>query len=161
MAIVVARIRVVKLANARKYKNQKENKMTKLHKIALSVVAMVAVGMGFGGCGDDGKSPLMEMQSNPFVGTMITLQSRDDDTTIKKMTIKGRNGKCNEKDLIPDMGVGFSLAVALPSIKYGEKIPYNAKRVIVFSDDKCPPKNGKYEIEMDTNFGTYYYEIGQ
>ena len=125
---------------------------------------MIAVGMGFGGCGDDGKSPLMEMQSNPSVGTMITLQSRDDDTTIKKMTIKGRNGKCNEKDLIPDMSVRFSLivaAAAFPSIKYGEKIPYNAKRVIVFSYDKCPPKNGKYEIEMDTNFGTYYYEIGQ
>ena len=25
------------------------------------------------------------------------------------------------------------------------------------SDDKCSPKNGKYEIELDTNFGTYYY----
>lgn len=123
--------------------------MKKLNKIALSVVAIVAVVIVFGGCGDDGKSPLIDIVSNPL-GTRIDLYSRDDDTIIKKMTIKGRNGKCN----IEDLGEGGPL-----NLMYGEKIPYNKKERIVFSYDKCPPKNGKYEIELDTNFGTYYYEV--
>lgn len=137
--------------------------MKRFNKIALSVVAMVAVGMGLVGCVDESKSPLMETEveviSSDWFGinaAFIKLQSRDDETIIKKMTIKGRNGKCNIKDL----GAGGRIGVRR-YVKYGEKIEYNGVRQILFDNKICPPKNGKYEIELDTNFGTYYYEIGR
>ena len=130
--------------------------MKKLNKIALSVVAIVAVVIVFGGCGDDGKSPLIDIVSNPL-GTRIDLYSRDDDTIIKKMTIKGRNGKCDIKDLGAGGKWSF-LFVSLPLVKYGEKLPYETMRAVFFGGESCPPKNGKYEVEIDTNFGTYYYE---
>ena len=131
--------------------------MKRLHKIALGVVAMVAVGTGFSGCGDDGKSPLMEVTFEPYVGMVAALQSRNDDTIIKKMTISGRNGKCDIKNL----GAGGDWTFALQNVKYGEKLPYGTIRAVIFdgSDNKCPPKNGKYKIELNTNFGTYYYEL--
>ena len=133
--------------------------MKRLHKIALSVVAMVAVGIGFGGCVDENKSPLMEIKSNPMFGTWIDLYSRDDETIIKKMTIKGRNGKCDIKNL--GAGGAFNLfLVSVPFVKYGEKLPYESRRAVMFDTEICPPKNGKYEVEIDTNFGTYYYEVG-
>ena len=131
--------------------------MKRLHKIALSVVAMVAVGIGFGGCADESKSPLMEITSNQMFGTRIDLYSRDDETIIKKMTIKGRNGKCDIKNL--GAGGAFNLFFAsVPFVKYGEKLPYESRRAVLFDTEICPPKNGKYEVEIDTNFGTYYYE---
>ncbi len=129
--------------------------MKKLHKIALSVMAVVAVGIGFSGC-DDGKSPLMEMQSNPMFGNWLKIQSRDDDTIIKNMIISGRNGKCK----INDLGAGGN-NIIFKFVEYGEKIPYDSYRMVIFDEDSCPPKNGKYEIELKTNFGTYYYEIGR
>ena len=133
--------------------------MKRLHKIALSVVAMVAVGIGFGGCADESKSPLMEITSNQMFGTRIDLYSRDDETIIKKMTIKGRNGKCDIKNL--GAGGAFNLFFAsVPFVKYGEKLPYESRRAVLFDTEICPPKNGKYEVEIDTNFGTYYYEVG-
>ena len=132
--------------------------MKRLHKIALSVVALVAVGIGFGGCADESKSPLMEIKtSSTLDATAIHLYSQDDETIIKKMTIKGRNGKCDIKNL----GAGGKwqfLFVSLPLVKYGEKLPYETKRAAIFDNEICPPKNGKYEVEIDTNFGTYYYE---
>ena len=128
--------------------------MKRLHKIALSIVALFAVGIGFSGCGDDGKSPLAEISLLENGVTVLTLQSRDDDTIIKKITISGRNGKCDIKDL------GTGDAYLRGSIKYGEKLPYGDNRFVWFNkDDKCPPKNGKYKIELNTNFGTYYYEL--
>ena len=136
--------------------------MKRLHKIALSVVAVVAVVIGFGGCADESKSPLMEAEveviSSDWFGlnaAFIKLQSRDDETIIKKITIKGRNGKCN----IENLGAGGGIGVRR-YVKYGEKIEYNGVRQIYFDNKSCPPKNGKYEVEIDTNFGTYYYEVG-
>ena len=85
---------------------------------------------------------------------VLRIYSRDDETIIKKMTITGRNGKCNE-----DWGSG-GYFLFNPLLKYGEKLPYETMRAVFLGSD-CPPKNGKYEIELDTNFGTYYYEIGR
>ena len=130
--------------------------MKRLNKIALSVVALVVVGIGFGGCADESKSPLMEITSNQMFGTRIDLYSRDDETIIKKMTIKGRNGKCDIKNL----GAGGAFIASVPFVKYGEKLPYESRRAVLFDTEICPPKNGKYEVEIDTNFGTYYYEVG-
>lgn len=131
--------------------------MKKIRKIALGVVVMVIAGIGFVSCGDDGKSPLAEIRLLENRIPILVLQSRDDDTIIKKITVSGRNGKCDIKDLGTGRGI-----LLLDGVKYGEKLPYGTIRVEGFNeDDKCPPKNGKYEIEMDTNFGTYYYEIGQ
>ena len=128
---------------------------------------MVAVGMGFGGCDDDGKSPLMEarifssidMSSVFSSNSCMAMQSRDDETIIKKITINGRNGKCN----IENLGAGGSKRNTVCGnfllLKYGEQISYGDSRVIDNIQERCPPKNGKYEVELDTNFGTYYYEI--
>lgn len=132
--------------------------MRKIRKIALGVVAMVVAGIGFVSCGDDGKSPLAEIRLLENGMPVLLLQSRDDETIIKKITISGRNGKCDIKHLGTGRGVFL-----LDGVKYGEKLPYDTIRVEEFDgrDDKCPPKNGKYEIELDTNFGTYYYELGK
>ena len=141
--------------------------MKRLHKIALNVVVLVAVGIGFSGCGDDGKSPLMEAKIFSSIDTRyffssnscMAMQSRNDDTIIKNMTIKGRNGKCDIKNL--GAGGAFNLFFAsVPFVKYGEKLPYESRRAVLFDTEICPPKNGKYEVEIDTNFGTYYYEVG-
>ena len=121
--------------------------MKRLHKIALSVVA-VLVAVMISGCGDDGKSPLIEVEDRG----VMWVTSRDDETIIKKMTIKGRNGKCDENW---GSGNGFGTG---PHLKYNEKILYDTYRRINLWG--CPPKNGKYEVELDTNFGTYYYEVG-
>ena len=126
--------------------------MRKLHLAWLIVVIF-----GLSGCGDDGKSPLAEIRLLENGMPVLELQSRDDDTIIKKITISGRNGKCDIKNL----GAGGDWTVALQNVKYGEKLPYGTIRAVIFdgSDDKCPPKNGKYKIELNTNFGTYHYEL--
>ena len=135
--------------------------MKRLNKIVLSVVAVVAVGIGFIGCdiADESKAPLIEMNHSDFFGLVIgNLYSQDDETIIKNMTINGRNGKCNIKDL----GAGGKSKVLfeeISSLKYGEKIPYNKRRLVTFESKNCLPKNGKYEIELNTNFGTYHYEV--
>lgn len=134
--------------------------MKKLNKIALSVMVVVAVGIGFSGCdiADESKSPLMEIQDNEVFGIIIKMYSQDDETIIKNMSVVGRNGKCDIKDL----GVGGEmnfLFVSIPLLKYGEKLTYNTARTATFDKKNCPPKNGKYEIELNTNFGTYHYEM--
>lgn len=131
--------------------------MKKFNKIALSVVAIVAIGMGFSGCdiADESKRPYIEMVSNPVLGSFIRLQSRDDDTIINNIAISGRNGKCDIKDL----GAGGSNFL-FKFLKYGENIPYDSVRIESFDAGSCPPKNGKYKIELKTNFGTYHYEMG-
>ncbi len=120
--------------------------MKKLNKIALSVMAVVAVGIGFSGCdiADESKAPSILIDYDRIV--TIHLFSKDDETIINNMTIIGRNGKCDIKDLGTQ-------------IKYGKIFTYNAKRFVMFDSNDCPPKNGKYEIELSTNFGTYHYEM--
>lgn len=43
----------------------------------------------------------------------------------------------------------------------GNKLAYGEyKRVYrPYYDEDCLPKNGAYKVELDTNFGTYVYEI--
>ena len=134
--------------------------MKTLNKIALSVMVIVAVGISFSGCdiADESKSPLMEIVYDTDIPSVIHLYSRDDETIINKMTISGRNGKCDIKDLGAGGEMNF-LFVSLPLLKYGEKLLYDKKRTVMFDATKCPPKNGKYEIELNTNFGTYSYEL--
>ena len=134
--------------------------MKRLNKIALSVVVVVAVGIGFSGCdiADESKAPLIEIQDNEVFGIIVKMYSQDDETIIKNMSVVGRNGKCDIKDL----GAGGKSKVLFEEIsqlKYGEKIPYNKRRLVTFESKNCLPKNGKYEIELNTNFGTYRYEV--
>lgn len=124
-------------------------------------MAVVAVGIGFSGCdiADESKAPLIEMNHSDFFGFVIgSLYSQDDETIINNMTINGRNGKCDIKDLGAGGEMNF-LFVSIPLLKYGEKLTYNTARTATFDKKNCPTKNGKYEIELNTNFGTYYYEM--
>lgn len=134
--------------------------MKRLNKIALTVMAIVAVGIGFSGCdiADESKAPLMEIQDNEVFGIIIKMYSQDDETIIKNMSVVGRNGKCDIKDLGAGGEMNF-LFVSIPLLKYGEKLTYNTARTATFDKKSCPPKNGKYEIELKTNFGTYRYEM--
>ena len=124
--------------------------MKRLNKIALSVMAVVAVGIGFSGCdiADESKAPLIEIRKNGNFN-FLQLWSRDDDTIINKITIIGGKGKCDIKLKGWDNSV----------IKYGEKLPYDTSRNLEFTIRDCQPKQDKYGIELDTNFGTYYYEL--
>ena len=134
--------------------------MKRLNKIALSVMAVVAVGIGFSGCdiADESKAPLMEIQDNEVFGIIVKMYSQDDETIIKNMSVVGRNGKCDIKDLGAGGEMNF-LFVSIPLLKYGEKLTYNTARTATFDKKSCPPKNGKYEIELNTNFGTYRYKM--
>ena len=77
--------------------------------------------------------------------------SRNDDTVIKEINVYGRDGKCAIKPIkIHKSGM-------LCEEYKGEKITYDK----IFGTDfegKCEPKNGKFQIEVKTNFGTYAYE---
>lgn len=129
-----------------------------MKKLALILFAAVGIGAVFSGCADESKSPLMEMKGDASFGIFINLYSQDDETIINKMTISGRNGKCDIKNLGAGGELNFFL-VSTPLLKYGEKLTYNAARTVTFEAKDCPPKNGKYDIELNTNFGTYYYEM--
>ena len=143
--------------------------MKRLNKIALSVMVVVAVGIGFSGCdiADESKAPLIEMEYNDSdnndLERIINLTSQDDETIIKNMSIIGRNGKCDVKDL--GAGGKFTMVQfgtplwSISLLKYGEQLVYDKKRSVLFTSKNCPPKNGKYEIELNTNFGTYRYEM--
>ena len=120
-----------------------------LSQIALAL-AVGSSAVFFTACGaDEEKKPNAYIYkgfgTNPV---SINITSKDDETIIKDVVVRGRNGECPlQKDVLN-----------------GEKIVYNKDISVPFSEDiqsgklKCEPKNGKVEIKIKTNFGTYTYE---
>lgn len=41
----------------------------------------------------------------------------------------------------------------------GQKLAYGDAREVYWIRDNCPPKNGAWRVEIETNFGTYAYEL--
>lgn len=142
---------------------------TKIFGVALAT----CVALGVSACGaDESKAP--ELGSNR--GTFY-VESKDDDTVIKGVTVIGRNGKCPKLTVIKgglmykDMEacgdseevLGFIRRVCEPLFD-GNKLAYGERKIVyeldaLKSNEDCPPKNGAYKVELDTNFGTYVYEI--
>lgn len=118
----------------------------------VALATFVAFGaLIFTACGaDTSKAPVVEWQSRGN-SLRISFKSQDDTTTINKVVVKGSNGVC-------DMGELFG-ARERGSLLYGEKIAYGKTRDAVMDTSECPPKNGKYEVEVTTNLGTFEYEL--
>lgn len=133
---------------------------TKIFGVALAT----CVALGVSACGaDESKAP--ELGSNR--GTFY-VESKDDDTVIKGVTVIGRNGKCPKHTVIAISG--FNTYKDMEACGYGEtckpifdgnKLAYGKEKQVYLPDyyKDCPPKNGAYKVELDTNFGTYVYEI--
>lgn len=128
----------------------------------LGVALATCVALGTSACGaDESKAPELGSDMGTF-----EVKSKDDDTVIKGVTVIGRNGKCPKHTVI----WGFNTYKDMEACGHGEecepifdgnKLAYGEyKRVYRPDYDKdCPPKNGAYKVELDTNFGTYVYEI--
>ena len=130
----------------------------------LGVALATCVAVGVSACGaDESKAP--ELSLNGGLG-MFVVESKDDDTVIKGVTVIGRNGKCPKHTVTSrfntykDMEECDSLTGCKP-IFDGNKLAYGERKLVYSLDneDNCPPKNGAYKVELDTNFGTYVYEI--
>ena len=132
----------------------------------LGVALATCVALGVSACGaDESKAP--ELSS--IIGmyrNFLFVKSKDDDTVIKGVTVIGRNGKCPKHTVTSrfntykDMEECDSLTGCKP-IFDGNKLAYGERKLVYSLDneDNCPPKNGAYKVELDTNFGTYVYEI--
>lgn len=103
------------------------------------------------------------------MGTLYAT-SQDDDTILEGVTVSGRNGKCEKQTV----ATAFSAYKDMETCKKAnvgnekyckpmfdrQKLVFGEKQVIYdFLSDECPPKNGVWEIELETNFGTYVYEL--
>ena len=98
------------------------------------------------------------------VANMIAVPNRKDIFVSRVGSIKSKclkyrdnNGKLGGKGIAQNGSASSSCG----SINQSSKTSKCQENKRLYSDDKCPPKNGKYEVELDTNFGTYYYEIGR
>lgn len=116
-----------------------------LSQIALALVVGSSA-VFFTACGaDSSKAPKIEIRGGTeyklaYQGFYIT--SQDDDTIIKNIVVRGRDGEC---------------LLNKSKLQEGEKMRYNAHVEIRYAGE-CEPKNGKFQIEVKTNFGTYTYE---
>ena len=135
---------------------------SRLSQISLALV--VAFGaVNFTACGaDESKAPKIARQ-----GAYIYAVSQDDDTIIKGATVSGRNGKCEKQNV--EYGFAFYKDMETCKKANGEKCrPIFDGQKLVFGEtqyfynifgDKCPSKNSVWKIELETNFGTYVYEL--
>ncbi len=135
----------------------------------LGVALATCVALGVSACGaDESKAPELS-----YSGGWFYVESKDDDTVIKGVTVIGRNGKC-PKHTVWDSEFGHvrtykdMKACRDPKeckpIFDGNKLAYGEEKTVIgFNSlrdyEDCPPKNGVYKVELDTNFGTYVYEI--
>lgn len=158
----------------------------KLSQIVLALV--VAFGaITFIACGEGGskvsknasKAPkiMKEFNSNPFFGAYHSFYavSQDDDTIIKGATISGRNGKCKTQTAVMLMRYDSRVRLfdSMSSCQAeqddfwdckplfdGEKLFYGSKKIIYEPKyEECPPKNGVWYVKLNTNFGTFEYEV--
>lgn len=146
--------------------------MTRLHFKLSQISLALALAFGaliFTACGaDESKAPQIAQRAGE-----IYVISQDDDTIIKGITVSGRNGKC-ERQLARSLSRRYKDMETCkkectspfcnpdycePIIFDEQKLPYNYKRFVYAINEKCPPKNGVWRIELDTNFGTYEYEL--
>lgn len=133
----------------------------------ISLALVVAFGaVNFTACGaDESKAPQIARD-----GAYFCAVSRDDNTIIKGATVSGRNGKCEKHNV--QYGLRFYKDMETCKKANGEKChPMFDGQKLIFGDkqliysltlgnyDKCPPKNGVWKIELETNFGTYVYEL--
>ena len=110
-----------------------------LSQIALAL-AVGGSAVFFTACGaDESKAP----KASEFGKYSIVLKSQDDETVFENAIVRGRDGEC-AIFVNPNLG---------DKISYGETFWINIDR-----DKGCERKNGAYEIEVKTNFGTYKYE---
>ena len=135
---------------------------TKIFGVALAT----CVALGTSACGaDESKAPELSL----IIGmsrNSLSVKSKDDDTVIKGVTVIGRNGKY-PKHTVFSGGSTYKDMEACGDPKEckpifdGNKLTYGeGKRVYSLDNkDNCLPKNGAYKVELDTNFGTYVYEI--
>ena len=149
-----------------------KNSKSKLSQIVLALVVGTNA-VFFAACGaDESKAPQITLSNGTLYAT-----SRDDNTILEGVTVSGRNGKCKKQ-------LAFATStniITLDEIFYsyenmetckadghkdckplfdGQKIAYgDAFGFYIIDSKECPPKNGAYTIELDTNFGTYKYEI--
>lgn len=129
----------------REYLKLQGENMKIANKIAMVLVAVFGIGMMFSGCEADAtKAPEVRLWEFTALGRNdINITSRDDNTIINNVTLSGRDGKCDITTKEP----------------LGSKILYNHDYIISFDPKKCPKTNGKYILSVDTNFGTYSYEV--
>ena len=131
----------------------------------LGVALATCVALGVSACGaDESKAPELRLS----MGTFFVV-SKDDDTVIKGVTVIGRNGKCPKHTVISGNWTYKDMeACGHPSCKPlfdGNKLAYGEGKLVYDLDslrrdnEDCLPKNGAYKVELDTNFGTYVYEI--
>ena len=154
--------------------------MTRLHFKLSQISLALALAFGaliFTACGaDESKAPQIAQRAGE-----IYVISQDDDTIIKGITVSGRNGKCERQTIectnlfnLPSIhkdmearikycdgrGLGDECKQQCKPIFDGQKLPYNEpKGIYKIDSEKCPPKNGVYRVELETNFGTYEYEL--
>ena len=140
----------------------------------LGVALATFVALGTSACGaDESKAPELSYS----IKGGFSVESKDDDTVIKGVTLIGRNGKCPKLTVIKggsvfDIGTGFIYkdmeACGDPKrckpLFDGNKLAYGEEKTVYgFNSSRdyenCLPKNGVYKVELDTNFGTYVYEI--
>lgn len=141
------------------------------------VVAFGAV--NFTACGaDESKAPQIRSETNGWGATSIYAISQDDDTIIEGVTVSGRDGECPKHTVVDFLertytdvetckevgnnGDGACDIFGEHELRYGKfKTTYagNGKEGFLGSEKFCPPKNGVWKIELETNFGTYEYEL--
>lgn len=132
---------------------------TKIFGVALAT----CVALGTSACGaDESKAPELSLIIGMY-RNFLFVKSKDDDTVIKGVTVIGRNGKCPKHTVIKG-GLMYKDMEACGNCKPlfdGNKLAYGERRLVYSLDneDNCLPKNGAYKVELDTNFGTYVYEI--
>lgn len=129
----------------------------------LGVALATCVALGVSACGaDESKAPELSSIIGMYRNSLF-VKSKDDDTVIKGVTVIGRNGKCPKHTVINRTTYKDMEACGDPNCKPlfdGNKLAYGeGKLVYGLNDEDCPPKNGAYKVELDTNFGTYVYEI--
>ena len=136
---------------------------TKIFGVALAT----CVALGTSACGaDESKAP--ELGLNGWHNLYV--ESKDDDTVVKGVTVIGRNGKCPKHTV---QGSEYGVVHTCKDMEVcgdckplfdGNKLAYGERKVVYtqlnkYNEEGCLPKNGAYKVELDTNFGTYVYEI--
>ncbi len=132
----------------------------------ISLALVVAFGaVNFTACGaDESKAPQIVRQ-----GVWIYAISQDDDTILKGVTVSGRNGKCEKQTVRTEY---YKFLKDMETCKKdvgdenkcfpifdGRKLVFGEKLGIYDISKNCPPKNGMWKVELETNFGTYVYEL--
>lgn len=142
----------------------------------------LVVAFAFIACGPDmSKAPKVELTPD-MSGFFIMVASQDDNTIIDDIVVVGRSGECKvaqtgkelmQNSLTATYLQGFGALMGgltgqktpteeelVGPIFNGKELPYG-KVLMTKTIGECPAKNGTYEVQVLTNFGTYEYEFGK